>query len=107
MTARNEANATPVRGCSRRFTWYLEVPNMQSIVNSYCEVQSFTNIDLYAQYAFTKNFTVHGAILNVFGQQPPIDMTTYGASGNDPYNPAMHQMGAVSRFFNVGGTYTF
>jgi hypothetical protein len=25
---------------------------------------------------------------------------------NDPYNPAMHQMGAVGRFFNVGGTYT-
>lgn len=75
---------------------------MQSILNSYCEVQSFTDIDLYAQCAFTKNFTVHGAILNVFGQQPPI-----GASGNDPYNRAMHQMGAVGRFFNVGGTYTF
>jgi hypothetical protein len=28
-------------------------------------------------------------------------------AGNDAYNPAMHQAGAVGRFFNVGGTYTF
>jgi iron complex outermembrane recepter protein len=34
-------------------------------------------------------------------------LNTYGASGNDPYNPAMHQAGAVGRFFDVGGTYTF
>jgi iron complex outermembrane receptor protein len=85
--------------------WPNGVP--QSILNSYCEVRSFTDVDLYAQYAFSKNFAVHASILNVFGQDPPIDLTTYGASGNDPYNPAMHQAGAVGRFFNVGGTYTF
>jgi len=76
-------------------------------LSKYCEVASFTDIDLYAAYAFTKSFSVHGSILNVFGQQPPVDLNTYGASGNDPYNPAMHQAGAVGRFFNVGGTYTF
>jgi iron complex outermembrane receptor protein len=79
----------------------------QTLLNSYCEVKSFTDVDLYAQYAFSKSFSVHGSILNVFGTQPPVDANTYGASGNDPYNPAMHQMGAVGRFFNVGGTYTF
>ena len=71
------------------------------------DVEAFTDVDLYAMYAFTKNFSLHGSILNVFGTQPPVDLTTYGGSGNDPYNPAMHQMGAVGRFFNVGGTYTF
>jgi iron complex outermembrane receptor protein len=92
-------------GTVTRFTGPGGVP--QSVLNQYCEVKSFTDIDLYGQYAFTKNFTLHASILNVFGQQPPVDLTTYGGSGNDPYNPAMHQAGAVGRFFNVGGTYTF
>jgi iron complex outermembrane recepter protein len=59
------------------------------------------------QADFSKNLSVHGSILNVFGQPPPIDLATYGASGNDPYNPAMAQAGAVGRFFNIGATYTF
>jgi iron complex outermembrane recepter protein len=85
--------------------WPNGVP--QSILNSYCEVKSFTDVDLYVRYDFSKNLSVHGSILNVFGQPPPIDLTTYGASGNDPYNPAMAQAGAVGRFFNIGATYTF
>jgi len=76
-------------------------------LSKYCEVASFTDIDLYAAYAFTKNFSMHASALNVFGTQPPVDLNTYGASGNDPYNPAMHQAGAVGRFFNLGATYTF
>ncbi len=79
----------------------------QDLLNKYCEVHSFTDVDLYAQYAFTKNFSVHGSVLNLLGTDPPPDLTTYGAAGNLPYNPAMHQAGAVGRFFNVGGTYTF
>ena len=79
----------------------------QTLLTNYCEVKSFTDVDLYAQYAFSKNFTVHASILNVLGTDPPVDLNTYGASGNDPYNPAMHQAGAVGRFFNVGATYTF
>ena len=39
--------------------------------------------------------------------QPPVDLETYGASGNDPYNPAMHQAGAIGRFYNLGASYTF
>jgi iron complex outermembrane receptor protein len=77
------------------------------LLNNYCEVKSFTDIDLYGQYAFTKNFSMHAAILNVLGTDPPVDLTTYGAAGNAPYNPAMHQAGAVGRFFNLGATYTF
>jgi iron complex outermembrane receptor protein len=70
-------------------------------------VHSFTDIDLYAQYALTKNFSVHGSVLNLLGTDPPLDLTTYGETANLPYNPAMHQSGAVGRFFNVGATYTF
>ncbi|HTD12317.1 MAG TPA: TonB-dependent receptor [Steroidobacteraceae bacterium] len=81
-------------------------PN-QFILNNYCEVHSFTDIDLYAQYALTKNFSVHGSVLNLLGTDPPLDLTTYGETANLPYNPAMHQSGAVGRFFNVGATYTF
>jgi iron complex outermembrane recepter protein len=76
-------------------------------LNQYCEVASFTDFDLYGRYAITKNFDVHGSILNLFNSQPPVDATTYGASGNPPYNPAMAQAGAVGRMFMVGATYTW
>jgi iron complex outermembrane receptor protein len=77
------------------------------LLNNFCEVKSFTTLDLYGQYAFTKNFSLHAAVLNALGTDPPVDLTTYGAAGNAPYNPAMHQAGAVGRFFNLGASYTF
>src|SRR5215469_10650629 len=77
------------------------------LLSKYCEVSSFTTVDLYTQYAFTKTLNVHGSVLNLLGSSPPVDMTTYGAPGNAPYNPAMHTAGAVGRFFNVGATYSW
>lgn len=74
-------------------------------LGNWCNVSHFTSVDLYAQYALTKRFTVHGAVLNLFGEPPPLDIQTYG--GAAAYNPAMHQAGAVGRFLNIGGTYTF
>jgi iron complex outermembrane receptor protein len=82
-------------------------PAAASPLLNYCDVKAWTDFDLYMRYAFTKNFDVHASVLNLFGQAPPVDLQTYGASGNDPYNPAMHQAGAVGRFFNVGATFTF
>jgi iron complex outermembrane receptor protein len=81
-------------------------PN-QYILDNYCEVKSFTDVDLYGQYALTKRFSVHASVLNLLGTEPPVDLTTYGASANLSYNPAMHQAGAVGRFFNLGATYTW
>jgi len=81
-------------------------PN-QFILNNYCQVRSFTYIDLYGQYAFTKKFSMHAAVLNVFGTDPPVDLTTYGSAANTSYNPALHQAGAVGRFFNIGASYAF
>jgi len=79
----------------------------QSILNNYCYVKAFTDVDLNAQYTLTKNMKVHLSILNVFNTPPPVDLQTYGASGNAPYDAAMHQIGAVGRYFTVGGVYTF
>jgi iron complex outermembrane receptor protein len=76
-------------------------------LGNWCTVSHFTSVDLYGEYAFTKHLTVHGAVLNLFGEPPPLDIQTYGASNAAAYNPAMHQAGAVGRFFNVGCTYTF
>jgi len=45
----------------------------------------FTELDLYAQYAFTRRFSVRGAVPNVFGAEPPVDMTTYGSAANLAY----------------------
>jgi iron complex outermembrane receptor protein len=50
---------------------------------------------------------MHAAVLNVLGTDPPVDLTTYGAASNAPHNPAVHQAGAVGRFFNVGANYAF
>jgi iron complex outermembrane receptor protein len=79
----------------------------------YCKVDSFVSTDLTLSYKFNKNLTVHGTVLNLFNAQAPIDAQTYGgtsiaaANGNLPYNPSLHQAGAVGRFFSVGAAYKF
>ena len=73
---------------------------------SVCQVHSFTTFNLVGVYKVTKNWTVKGTIDNLFDRQPPLDLNTYGG-GNLPYNPSMHQAGAVGRFFSVGANYTF
>ena len=55
----------------------------------------------------TKRWTVHGSILNVFNRDAPLDFQTYGSAASTFYNPALHQSGAVGRYFNIGATYTF
>jgi iron complex outermembrane receptor protein len=91
-----------------QLTRFSSFPAAAAPLLQYCDVKSFTDVDLYARYAFNKNWEVHGSIMNVFGTQPPVDLQTYGAApGDAPYSPAMAQAGAVGRFFNVGATYTF
>ena len=82
------------------------VPSGLPTDSSACKVHSFTTLNLTAAYKIGKNWTVRGAINNVFDRQPPLDLNTYGG-GNLPYNPSMHQAGAVGRFFSIGATYTF
>ena len=74
--------------------------------SKYCRVQSFLDTDLYASYAIDDHLIVHGSVTNLFNEQPPLDLNTYGG-GNLPYNPSMHQAGAVGRFINLGAAYKF
>jgi iron complex outermembrane receptor protein len=73
--------------------------------NSFCEVGTFVDVDLNVEYTFSDHFRVRGAVLNLFDKPPPLDMQTYGASGN--YSGAFHDAGAIGRFYSVGATYTF
>ncbi|MDE2093369.1 MAG: TonB-dependent receptor [Burkholderiales bacterium] len=82
------------------------IPSGTPTDSSVCKVHSFTTLNLTGVYKIGKNWTVRAAIDNVFDRQPPLDLNTYGG-GNLPYNPSMHQAGAVGRFFSMGVTYTF
>ena len=72
----------------------------------YCSVQHFTDVNLYASYNVSDHFQVHGAITNLFGSQPPVDLQTYGGGAELAYT-TLDQDGAVGRFFLVGATYKF
>jgi iron complex outermembrane receptor protein len=78
-----------------------------SFPSSYCTVASFTDVDLYGKYAITEQVSVHASILNLFNSPPPLDLQTYGGGGGAAYDAAMHQAGAVGRFFTVGANYKF
>jgi iron complex outermembrane receptor protein len=78
----------------------------------YCRVSSFATTTLSASYKVSKNLSVHGSIANLFNKQAPVDAQTYGGSSiasgtNVPYNPSLHQAGAVGRFFSLGANYSF
>jgi iron complex outermembrane receptor protein len=111
LTDPSGSNAgTPVLTCAdgANFGGYFAsfVPSGEPTDSSACRVHSFTTLNLTAVYKLSKNLTVRGAVDNVFDRQPPLDLNTYGG-GNLPYNPSMHQAGAVGRFLSVGMTYTF
>jgi iron complex outermembrane receptor protein len=71
-----------------------------------CRTKAFTTFDLQGNYTVTRQFSVHGSILNLFNAKAPLDWATYGG-GAAPYNPSLHAQGAIGRYFSVGGTYTF
>jgi iron complex outermembrane receptor protein len=73
----------------------------QPTQGKYCRVQQFLETDISASYLLNKHLSVHGSVSNLFNQQPPLDLNTYGG-GNLPYNPSMHQAGAIGRFINLG-----
>jgi iron complex outermembrane recepter protein len=71
----------------------------------YCSVAHFTSANLYANYAVTDHFSVHGSITNLFNSDAPVDLQTYGGGAELHYDAALAQDGAVGRFFLVGATY--
>ena len=70
-----------------------------------CTVGSFLDTDLSAHYVINKQWSIHGAITNLFNQAPPLDIGTYGSVL--PYNPSLHQAGAIGRTISLGGTFLF
>jgi iron complex outermembrane receptor protein len=81
--------------------------SLPSVWNQYCSVHHFTDVNLYATYAATDHFSVHASITNLFNTQPPVDLQTYGGGGALAYDGALHQDGAIGRFFLVGATLKF
>ena len=76
---------------------------------NYCTIRSFATTNLNVTYKISDNLTIKGSILNLFDREPPVDVATYGSAGNNlsQYNSAMHQAGAIGRFFSIGANYTF
>ena len=67
-------------------------------------------------YQVNKQWQLMATIQNLFNAKAPYDFETYGSSagqqpnaGNNgvPYNPALHQTGAVGPFWSLGFQYTF
>jgi iron complex outermembrane receptor protein len=74
----------------------------------YCEVDSFTTLNLNLMYKVSPNVSIKASILNALDRQPPFNVSTYGnASAQTSYNASLHQAGAVGRFFSLGLNYTF
>ena len=73
-----------------------------------CNVNHFTTLDLYGRYNITDNLNLHASVINATNAKAPLDWATYGgALGEVPWNPSLHQQGAVGAFFNLGVTYKF
>ncbi len=73
-----------------------------------CNVNHFTTLDLYGRYNITDNLNLHASVVNATNAKAPLDWGTYGgALGEVPWNPSLHQQGAVGAFFTLGVTYKF
>lgn len=74
----------------------------------FCNVGYYLQTDLYGAYQVSGNLQLHASVLDLFNKQPPVDVQTYGGGSSFyAYDPALHQGGAVGRFFQVGFTYDF
>ncbi|HXQ64469.1 MAG TPA: TonB-dependent receptor, partial [Steroidobacteraceae bacterium] len=87
--------------------YFVKFVSSANVPTQYCTVASFTDVDLYGRYIIGNNLQLHASVLNVFNTPPPLDVVTYGGGGGAAYDAAMHQAGAVGRFYTVGLTYKF
>ena len=74
----------------------------------FCNIGYFLETDVYGAYQLTTNFMLHASVTNLFNKQPPTDVQTYGSGSTFlPYDAALHQDGAVGRYFLLGFDYDF
>jgi iron complex outermembrane receptor protein len=83
------------------------VATLPSAWYPYCSVAHFTDVNLYATYTVTDQVSVHGSVTNLFNSDAPVDLQTYGGGAELHYDAALHQDGAIGRFFLVGVTAKF
>ncbi len=73
-----------------------------------CTVGHFTTLDIYGRYDVTEHLNLHASIINATNTHIPLDWVTYASPSNSlPWNPTLHQQGAIGPFFNLGVTYNF
>ncbi len=85
-----EGETGPPDGCFD--TWYTP-----------CRISSFTDFDLFAHYDISDKLTVDLHVLNLLGADAPFDpQANYG---QENFNNAFDQQGAIGRFFEVGFKY--
>jgi iron complex outermembrane receptor protein len=73
-----------------------------------CNVAHYITFDLYGRFDIGEHLNIHGSVLNVFNEKAPLDWVTYGGVlGAAPWNPSLHQQGAIGPFFTLGATYKF
>ncbi|MEP6609510.1 MAG: TonB-dependent receptor [Burkholderiaceae bacterium] len=86
------------------------------VAPNYCNVASFTYVNLNFQYQLDKQWTLQASIQNAFNAKAPSDFETYGgvngAQANAFFNgtflnPSLHQIGAVGPFWSLGFIYNF
>ena len=83
--------------------------------SQYCKIKRYYYTNLSVQYRMDKSWTWRFSVTNLFDKDPPLDLQTYGGTGQNsssngtgiPYNPSLHQAGAVGRFFSIGANYRF
>ncbi len=81
----------------------------------FCTVAAFTSTNLALSWALSPALTLRGTVANLFDKAPPTDLNTYGGTGSNsssggsgaPYNPSLHQAGAVGRSFTLGVDWRF
>lgn len=72
----------------------------------FCTVGYFLVTNLYAKYQINGSLSMHASVRNLFNKQPPIDVQTYGGGSLFyPYDPSLHEAGAIGRFMTIGFTY--
>lgn len=83
--------------------------------SQYCKVKAFVTTNMSLQYRASKSWTWRLSVTNLFDKQPPVDAVTYGGTGvnassngvGTPYNPSLHQSGAIGRFASISMNYRF
>lgn len=96
-------------GCGDALSFFGRILGpVDSTTQGFCTVGTFLETNVYGAYQLSDNFQVHASVTNLFNTTPPVDVTTYGSGTNFyPYDAALHQDGAVGRYFTLGFDYQF